>query len=50
MFTFPLKPLNHNTKTDNILIMEWLKDMNKERNFVLDFVPFIFHRSTASQT
>ena len=26
------------------------KDMNKERNFVLDLVTFIFHRSTANQT
>ena len=26
------------------------KDMNKERNFVLDLLTFIFHRSTANQT
>ena len=26
------------------------KDMNKERNFVLDLVSFIFHRSTANKT
>ena len=27
-----------------------LKDVNKERNFVLDLVTYIFHRSSANQT
>ena len=37
-------------KRNTLSYMLLPKDINKERNFVLDIVTFLFHKSTASQT